>query len=110
MEKIISKISCKLLCQDINQLDKENLLVSRGDFDVFWAGGSQIPNVLQEIGRLRELTFRSVGEGTAKALDIDKYDQYYHNLFIWDRKKLQIVGGYRTVSYTHLTLPTTPYV
>jgi len=95
LKKIVSNISSKLLCQDIDQLGKENLLISRGDFDVFWAGAAQIPNVLQEIGRLRELTFRSVGEGTGKAVDIDEYDKYYYNLFIWDRKKLQIVGGYR---------------
>jgi putative hemolysin len=50
---------------------------------------------MEEIGRLREITFREVGEGTNKALDIDKYDAYYHQLFIWDDEMETIVGAYR---------------
>ena len=95
MEQIISPIPSQLLIQEVNHLDKRNHLISRGDFDVFWASAAQIPSILKEIGRLRELTFRSVGEGTGKKADIDEFDYYYHNLFIWDRKKSQIVGGYR---------------
>lgn len=95
MEQIISQISPQLLVQEVNNLEKRNHLISRGDFDVFWANAAQIPNILQEIGRLRELTFRSVGEGTGREADVDEFDYYYHNLFIWDRKKSQIVGGYR---------------
>ena len=44
---------------------------------------------------MRELTFRAVGEGTGKDVDLDEYDNYYYNLFIWDTEKEQIVGGYR---------------
>jgi putative hemolysin len=51
--------------------------------------------VMEEIGRLREITFREVGEGTNKELDIDKYDAYYHQLFIWDEEHETIVGAYR---------------
>jgi putative hemolysin len=50
---------------------------------------------MEEIGRLREITFREVGEGTNKELDIDKYDNYYHQLFIWDHEQETIVGAYR---------------
>jgi putative hemolysin len=53
------------------------------------------PNILKEIGRLRELTFRSVGEGTLQASDNDCYDSYYHQLFIWDLTAKAIIGGYR---------------
>lgn len=95
MESIISSISPNKLYAEINLLGEQNQLITRGDFEVYFAQAHQIPNVLLEIGRLRELTFRSVGEGTGKSLDIDEFDQYYYNLFIWDKKNNKIVGGYR---------------
>lgn len=73
----------------------EQRVVSQGNFDVFVAKASQIPNILQEIGRLRELTFRAVGEGTGQRLDLDEFDLYYRQLIIWDRTAGRIVGGYR---------------
>ncbi len=51
--------------------------------------------VMQEIARLRELTFRTVEEGTGKAMDLDKYDVYYAHLVLWDDLDLEIVGAYR---------------
>jgi putative hemolysin len=51
--------------------------------------------VMREIARLRELTFRSVEEGTGLALDLDKFDVYYSHLVLWDEKDLEIVGAYR---------------
>jgi putative hemolysin len=54
-----------------------------------------MPWCLQEIGRLRELTFRAAGEGTGKASDIDLFDTYYLHLFVWDAKAEAIVGAYR---------------
>ena len=59
------------------------------------AKAADIPLILQEIGRLRELTFRAVGEGTGKDIDLDEFDNYYYNLFIWDTEAQRIVGGYR---------------
>ena len=53
------------------------------------------PHTLNEIARLRELTFRKVGEGTGKKLDLDKYDSYYSHLIVWDDSELEIVGAYR---------------
>jgi len=52
-------------------------------------------SVMKEIGRLRELSFRQVQEGTGKALDIDDYDRYYRHLVLWDDNDLEIVGSYR---------------
>ncbi|MFK8006348.1 MAG: GNAT family N-acetyltransferase [Saprospiraceae bacterium] len=95
METLNSPISSAQLCVEISHLDEQSRLMSRGDFEVYFAQAHQIPNVLLEIGRLREMTFRSVGEGTGKALDIDEFDEYYYNLFIWDKKNKKIVGGYR---------------
>ena len=56
-----------------------------------------LPNssVMREIGRLRELSFRQVQEGTGRALDIDRYDRYYRHLILWDEEELEIIGSYR---------------
>ncbi|HNX04368.1 MAG TPA: GNAT family N-acetyltransferase, partial [Opitutales bacterium] len=66
-----------------------------GEMQVFATDFASIPTVIQEIGRLREKTFRAVGEGTGKSTDIDGYDEYYTHLFIWNTKTREIVGGYR---------------
>ncbi len=51
--------------------------------------------IIHELGRIRELTFRKVGEGTGSNWDLDKYDRFYRHLILWDDKKLELVGGYR---------------
>ncbi len=55
----------------------------------------QAPNVLHEIARLRELTFRKVGEGTGLKLDLDRFDRYYQHIVLWDDDELEIIGSYR---------------
>lgn len=72
-----------------------NMLHETGSFEVYRAHPDDIPNTLYEIGRLRELTFREVGEGTGKNIDLDEYDLYYRHLFIWDRDAKKLVGAYR---------------
>ena len=52
-------------------------------------------SILNEIGRLREISFRKVGEGVNKKRDIDKYDRYYKHIILWDEEALEIVGAYR---------------
>jgi putative hemolysin len=54
--------------------------------------------ILHELGRLREIAFRAVGEGSGQRLDLDSYDNYYYHLILWDTKKLEIVGAYRFIS------------
>lgn len=66
-----------------------------GKFGVCIARADAIPTTLLEVGRLREITFRAVGEGTGKALDLDHYDPYYLHLVLWDRNEKRIAGGYR---------------
>ncbi|HEY8992041.1 MAG TPA: GNAT family N-acetyltransferase [Luteolibacter sp.] len=70
-------------------------LASQGRFDVFLAPADAIPQVLHEIGRLRELSFRAVGEGSGKALDLDAFDRTYLHLFLWDRDARAVAGAYR---------------
>ena len=81
--------------QDISRLTYSHLISSQGVFDIFLARAVEIPYVIKEIGRLREITFRAVGEGTGRDRDLDEYDLYYEQLFIWDREAKKIVGGYR---------------
>ena len=70
-------------------------LLQSKNYEVFFAKAKEIPNVLHEIGRLREITFRAVGEGTNKSTDIDSYDKYYRHMFLWDNDAKKIAGAYR---------------
>ena len=83
------------LLQEVAGLPREQLLVKNGDYAVYCARARQIPKVLHEIGRLRELTFRLAHEGTGKALDLDQFDQTYLQLFLWNKKEQELVGAYR---------------
>jgi putative hemolysin len=95
-EAIIEPIAPSLIETEMKTLnDLHFKVVEQANFDVFIAEAKYIPNVLQEIGRLREITFRAIGEGTNKSLDIDEFDLYYRQLIIWDKVEKRIVGGYR---------------
>jgi len=65
------------------------------NYEVFSAKSEQIPNLLHEIGRLREITFRAVGEGTNNELDLDEFDDYYRHLLLWDSVSEKLAGAYR---------------
>jgi Acetyltransferase (GNAT) domain len=62
---------------------------------VLVAESQNIPHLLREIGRLREATFREVGEGTGKAADVDLFDSYYRHLILWNAETAEVVGAYR---------------
>lgn len=95
MEEIIPPIPKQVLEREISALDPSQLLAEMGDFQVFAARAKEVPNVLQEIGRLREVTFRRVKEGSGKSIDLDNFDRHYIHLFIWHRANREIVGAYR---------------
>ncbi len=84
--QIIAEIEC---------LRKDHVLFTIKNYTVFCAPSNQIPSLMNELGRLREITFREVGEGTNQSTDIDEFDLYYYQLIIWDNEGQQIVGGYR---------------
>ena len=94
-EPIAEALDPELIAQEINALSAEHKVAERGQFDVFVAPFSAIPNTMFEIGRLREITFRAAGEGTGKKRDMDEHDMYYLQLIIWDREQKKLVGGYR---------------
>jgi len=81
--------------REIAALPPESLLASAGKLQVHRATANEIPWTLQELGRLRELTFRAVGEGTGRGSDIDLFDDYYEHLVLWDSDACRIAGGYR---------------
>ncbi len=81
--------------REIERLPAWQRLAQSGDFSVWQAEAGQIPNLLQEIGRLRELSFRAASEGTGKPLDLDRFDPHYLHLFVWNEAASEIVGAYR---------------
>lgn len=95
IEEIAPPIPQEKILKDIEYLKKEYLLFTSRDFSVFCAPSVEIPNLLPEIGRLREITFREVGEGTNQAIDLDEFDLYYEQLVIWDNENKKVVGAYR---------------
>jgi putative hemolysin len=94
-EAIAPEISSEILEKEIAPLREDYRVWVEKNYEVFITPTSLIPNTIREIGRLREVTFREVGEGTNKPLDLDEYDIYYHHLFIWDTEAKMIVGAYR---------------
>lgn len=95
-KKIAGAVSADAMQVEIDALQKadKRLLVSK-NYEVYLAPAVEIPNILQEIGRLREITFREVGEGTNNATDLDPYDTYYHHMFLWDNEAKKLAGAYR---------------
>lgn len=94
-EPIAPRQPVELLLDDIERLPDSALLVRKEPFSIYGASSERIPHILEEIGRTREETFRPVGEGTGKPLDIDRYDKIYHHLFMWDDENRELVGAYR---------------
>ena len=87
LEKMIAEVE-QLKATDCRFFQSKN-------YEVFFTKASNIPTILHEIGRLREITFREVGEGTNESIDTDKYDQYYHHMFLWDDDSKRVAGAYR---------------
>ncbi len=89
---------------DLNNLPEEAHLLTNKEFDVYCTRAQNIPSLMHEIGRLRELNFRQVGEGTGLDLDLDKFDEKYLQLFVWDREQRRLVGAYRLGLVDEVTL------
>jgi putative hemolysin len=94
-EPIVPAVPSELLAEEIGALPAEARLVVADELEVYVSRAPAIPLVLREIGRLRETTFREVGEGTGRAIDLDAFDHTYLHLFVWNRAAREIVGAYR---------------
>jgi putative hemolysin len=95
VEPIAEPVPPGLIREEIEKIREEYTLFTSEHFDVFCTPSTEIPQIMNEIGRLREITFRGVGEGTNRSMDIDEYDLYYNQLFVWDQQEERIVGAYR---------------
>jgi putative hemolysin len=94
-EAFAPEIPATVLEKEVEPLRENYRVWQEKNYEVFIVPTSVIPNIIREIGRLREITFREIGEGTNKAVDLDEYDIYYNHLFIWDIDAKLIVGAYR---------------
>ena len=95
-KKISPQRSLGLFRAEVDALRETNSrLLQSKNYEVFFASAKDIPNIIHEIGRLREITFRAIGEGTNKETDLDKFDNYYHHLLLWDAVAEKLVGAYR---------------
>jgi len=94
-EPIAEPVATSLIQEEIEKIREEYTLFSSDQFEVFCTPSTEIPQIMLELGRLREITFREVGEGTNHSMDLDEYDLYYNQLFVWDAREHKIVGAYR---------------
>lgn len=97
METIISPIDPNILQRELTP-DKKLCNTNRGSNEIYVVNGKDSPNVLLEIGRLREISFREGGGGSGKSVDLDDFDTMdnpYQQIIIWDPKERAIIGGYR---------------
>jgi len=95
MEPVAPAEPVTTLTSEMAALPAEAMLCESGEFQVYLAASAQIPHMLYEIGRQREIAFRLVGEGSRTALDLDAFDQTYLHLFLWNTDKQEVAGAYR---------------
>lgn len=101
MEPVIQPVDRHLILKELTK-DKFIRVTRKGGNYLYEVTAHDSPNVMQEIGRLREISFRLGGGGTGKAVDIDEYDtdahEPYRQLIVWDPKDREIIGGYRYIN------------
>ncbi len=95
VEPIIDPVPVEKMEEDLSSLDPSRCLLDSGELSVYYAVKDEIPNIVREIGRLREVTFRGTHEGTGRSIDLDAFDDYYLHLFVWNSEKKELVGAYR---------------
>ena len=99
MKDIIAPVSKEALLAELTP-DKLMRKTNKADNEIYIVTHLDSPNVMQEIGRVREITFRDAGGGTGEDVDIDYYDTCddpYKQLIVWDPQALEIIGGYRYI-------------
>jgi putative hemolysin len=87
--------SLDVMAREVAALPAEKILLTSGAYKLCLASACEIPATLREIGRLREIAFRAVGEGSGLGRDIDAFDQSYLHLVLWNVHRCEVVGAYR---------------
>ena len=96
IQNIIDETPTEDIVKEIETLRaNDKMFFSNGNYEVYFAGYDEIPSIMREIGRQRELTFRAIGEGCNLPYDLDEFDQHYYHLFLWDSEAKKIAGAYR---------------
>ena len=95
MAEIDAPTELSLMMAELEAIREKSFLYSSSDYDCYLADYEDIPNLMHEIARLREETFRAIGEGTGKSLDQDEFDPHFKQLILWDHVKQKIAGCYR---------------
>ena len=97
MDEIIQPVSRSLLMSELTE-ERRLRATNKSNNEIYIVTAKQAPNVMHEIGRLREIAFRAAGGGTGKSMDIDEFDTgetAYYQLIVWDPEAQEILGGYR---------------
>jgi putative hemolysin len=94
-EPVAAPTSADVLAEELQKLPADRCLAENSEFAVYLGTASEIPQLLREVGRLREITFRGAGEGTGKSRDLDPFDDYYSHILLWHKAKRELVGAYR---------------
>ena len=95
LEPLIEPADPGVIDRELASLPPGSLLLEAGALRVYCAPARFLPSTLPELGRLRELTFRAVGEGSGRSADLDAFDGHYDHLFIWNAENREVVGAYR---------------
>lgn len=97
VHNIIDETPLDDILKEINVLrgSTDKMLFKNNNYEVFFTNYDEIPSIMREIGRQREMTFRAVGEGSNLPFDLDEYDKNYHHLFLWDDAEKKLAGAYR---------------
>ncbi len=103
-EPVAEAVPRDLLQKDIEQLPAQSRIDENREFAVYVAETQFMPHLLQELGRLREITFRAAGEGTGKHTDLDRFDFHYKHLLLWSKTNQELAGAYR-MGHTAEILP-----
>ena len=96
-QEIISPVSKELLKSELTR-ERQLRMTNKSNNEIYVVTAHQAPNVMREIGRLREIAFREAGGGTGKEVDIDEFDtceNCYKQLIVWNPDEEEIIGGYR---------------
>jgi putative hemolysin len=94
-EPIADEVPQRFVIADIEALPAGRLLTENAEFAVYAARAPELPHLLDELGRQREITFRAAGEGTGRSSDIDHFDSYYWHLLLWNKERQELAGAYR---------------
>ena len=94
-EPVAEAVAPELLLRDVDRLSPGQCIEKGRDFRVYCAEAAEVPHLMQELGRLREISFRAAGEGCGRARDLDGFDAHYKHLLLWSEERRELVGGYR---------------